>query len=168
LSIGRQVRDDFGAVFGIEVVHDRAHRDANLLGFSIAARPILALALRPVLGLNLAPHPVIVERRHVALGDDVDITTAAAISAAGPAARDELLTAKRDTTVATAASFYADRHFVDERFVRTHCVCQRCVAGARINSPGTIDSVGRDDLRRARFEQPTVYPADGDAPYGAD
>src|SRR5208282_4651798 len=70
----------------------------------------VASALRLVLGVEAE-----VDEGVVALaGFHDDVAAAAAVAARGPAARDELLAAEGEASVAAVASLYADIGFVDK------------------------------------------------------
>ena len=99
---------------GVGIIDDRPDRDLQDNACALAPGPVgaftVASALRFVLGVEAE-----VDERVVALaGFHDDIAAAAAVAARGAAARDELLAAEGEASVAAVASLYADIGFVNE------------------------------------------------------
>jgi hypothetical protein len=95
--------------------HLRPDRNARLDRLAVGAVLACAATVAALLGGDpLAP----LERRQIAqrlVCDEDDVTALAAVAAVGPTLRDELLAAKRQAAVATAAAFDVNRGSVGER-----------------------------------------------------
>jgi len=107
----REVVNEFA---GLEVVERGADRDLQDGRFAVQACAVGAHAVLPALGLVLG---VVAEVNQCVVplgGFHDDIAPAAAISARGSAARDELLAAKGHAAVTAVASLHTDFCLVDE------------------------------------------------------
>src|SRR5439155_4220558 len=78
------------------------------------ARAVRAHAVLTAIGSELRMKSVVDEGVGVRAGDDEDRSARSAVAAAGAAARDEFLAAKRQATVSAVARDDANVDFVDE------------------------------------------------------
>src|SRR5204863_24353 len=92
-------------------------RSLQLDRLSIVTGPIAALAMPAALGLVLGVEAEVQQRVLMRASDQVYIAAAPPVAAAGPAARDILLPAKGQASVAAVAGLYIDFYFVNEQGV---------------------------------------------------
>ena len=101
-------------LLGVDVVDHGADRDDHFGIRAAAAAAIGAAAGLAVGALEGAHVAEIGERVQARLGDEVDAAASPAVTAVGPAERDELLAAKADHAAPAVAGLHLDRGFVDE------------------------------------------------------
>src|SRR5437868_11877389 len=99
---------------GLGIVDYRAHRCQDIDRFALVPRAITSLAVAASFGFVLGIEAEMQQSILVRAGDQVNVSTAAAIATAGTAARNKLLAAKSQTAITTVACFYVDPDFVDE------------------------------------------------------
>ena len=104
---------------GVQVGRDRAFRHHHLERLATLAVLVLALAVHAVLGATVRVVAKREQRRDVAVGDQPDIATLAAIAAVGSAECLGSLTPERRTAGATIAAAYIQLRFIDEPAHRT-------------------------------------------------
>ena len=107
----------------------RAHRHLHVHRVAFVPGPIAALAVTAALGFMLGVEAEVQQRILVLVGDQVDVAAAAAIAAARPSARDELLPPERQAAIAAVARLHVDSDFVDEH---------RKAAGLRVQTGGDV------------------------------
>ena len=96
------------------VVHYGPHRRQDIDRMAFVTGAITALAMAASLGFVLGIEAEVQQCVLVGAGDQENISAAAAIAAAGTAARDKLLAAKGHAAITTVACFYEDPDFVDK------------------------------------------------------
>jgi hypothetical protein len=107
----REVVDEFTRV---GVIHNSPDRNRQVDRVTAVAGSITALAVASPLSLVFWVEPEMQQSVVVNAGKQHNIPAPAAIAATGSAARDELLSAKRETTVPAIAGFDANNDFVNE------------------------------------------------------
>src|SRR5260370_12200938 len=97
---------------GVGVIDDRAYRRQNIDRFAFMTGAIAAFAMPASLGLVLGIEAEVQQSVLVWTCDQENIAAAAAIAAAGSAARDKFFAAKSQAAVAAIACFDVDTAFV--------------------------------------------------------
>ena len=97
-----------------ELVDEGADGHANFDRRAGCALFVGAAAGLAIGGLDAACGFQVEERRDVGVGDEDDFAPASAVTAVGPAVRDELLATKGDDAVPTGARLDFEQGFIDE------------------------------------------------------
>jgi len=96
------------------VVDYGSDRDFEFDGFALVPSALAAHAVLAALGFVFGVKAELEQGIGVFAADHDDVTAAAAIAAAGPAARDELLPAEGKATVPAVPGLYENSYFVNE------------------------------------------------------
>src|SRR5258708_28905942 len=109
-----RVREVIELFAGMLVIGDGAHGHFELDRFALVSGAIAAFPVPAALRFVFGVETVAEQRVGVLARHHSDVAAAAAIAAAGTAARDILLAPERQTAVAAVARLYVDFGFVDE------------------------------------------------------
>ena len=96
------------------ILDERSRRHLDDARFGVRARHILDVPVAAILALELPMIAEIEQGVHIAVDDEDDVRTAAAVTARRPALGDELLAAERRLSLAAIPRFHADLRTIDK------------------------------------------------------
>ncbi len=99
---------------GFGIVDDRANGGGNFLRSTVVPGLVAAFAVASALRFVLGIEAEVQQRIVVGAGDHGHVAAAAAIAAAGSAARHEFLATEREAAIAAVAGFHGNDDFIDK------------------------------------------------------